>query len=354
MKNFKYSFGVFERSPNQQTSLSLRFPFRCKAISFLIFLITFSHASVAQNPTGIAWHYHSTPRFVIAYREQDQTLAIRVLDELQQRQQQLAAQLGYEPQRVITVFLCPTQQIFDRMTGGVVPHWGEAAANAEQWRIFLKTPAASDTRELLPVTVTHELAHLCLAELATPTQMPNARPNSLPRWFNEGAAILLSGEPRYSDPTLISRALLTNSIVEFDEIDDLLSFNSARAGLAYAESYHAVHFMISRFGANALRQFAQACSIHNDTRQAFQVAFNEDLWDFEVAYFDYLRQHFRWYFLLDDSFLFGAIIVILVIAGFLLTRWRARRKMKEWEDEEAPSSPEGNGEDEQNRRLPVE
>ncbi|MGH7597441.1 MAG: hypothetical protein ACREOI_13895, partial [bacterium] len=149
---------------------SLRFPFRCKTIYIFAFLTTLSFSSVAQNPAGITWLYHSTPRFVIAYREADKTLAIHVLDELQQRQQQLAAQLGYQPRRVITVFLCPTQQIFDRMTGGAVPHWGEAAANTAQWRIFLKTPAASDTRELLPVTVTHELAHLCLAELATPTQ----------------------------------------------------------------------------------------------------------------------------------------------------------------------------------------
>ncbi len=330
------------------------FSFRCPI--FFFFFIASAIFTFAQNPAGIVWHYHSTPRFVIAYREQDQTLAIRVLDELQQRQQQLAAQLGYQPRRVITVFLCPTQQIFDRMTGGMVPHWGEAAANTAQWRIFLKTPAASDTRELLPVTVTHELAHLCLAELATPTQTLEARPNSLPRWFNEGAAILLSGEPRYSDPTLISRALLTNSIVEFDEIDDLLSFHSARAGLAYAESYHAVHFMITRFGAGAVRQFAQAFGAHNDARRAFHAAFNEDLWDFEVAYFDYLRHHFRWYFLLDESFLFGMVIVILLIAGFLITRRRARRKMKEWEDqeEEASSPPEGNGENEQDRRLPAE
>jgi hypothetical protein len=313
---------------------SLRFLFRCKAIYIFGFLTIFSFSSVAQNSTSITWHYHSTPRFVIAYREQDQTLAIRVLDELQQRQQQLAAQLGYQPRRVITVFLCPSQQIFDRMTGGAVPHWGEAAANTAQWRIFLKTPAASDTRELLPVTVTHELAHLCLAELATPAEALDAKPNSLPRWFNEGAAILLSGEPRYSDPTLISRALLTNSIVEFDEIDDLLSFHSARAGLAYAESYHAVHFMITRFGAEAVRQFAQAFGVHNDARKAFHAAFNEDLWDFEVAYFDYLRQHFRWYFLLDESFLFGMAILILLIAGFLITRRRARRKMKEWEKED--------------------
>jgi hypothetical protein len=310
------------------------FPLRPRSpmgISFvcIIFFILFQFPAFAQDLSGITWHYHSTPRLVVAYREADRTLAIRMLDELQQRRQRLAAQLGYQPRRVITVFLCPTQQIFDRMTGGALPHWGEAAADVAQWRIFLKTPAASDSRTLLPATVTHELAHLCLAELAAP--------QALPRWFNEGAATLLAGESRHAEPTLISRALLTNSLIDFDVIDDLLSFPNAQAALAYAESYHAVSFMSQRFGVDAIRNFAQALGAHPEPRQAFHAAFGADLWDFETEYFDYLRRHFRWYFLLDESFLFGGVILILVVAGFFVTRWRTKRKVKEWEAEESPS-----------------
>ncbi|MDZ7344902.1 MAG: peptidase MA family metallohydrolase [candidate division KSB1 bacterium] len=300
---------------------------------FLLILF-FAFAAFAQSPAGINWHYHSTPRFVIAFQQQDRVLSMRVLGELQQRDQQLSERLGYQPRRAITVFLCPTQYIFERMTGGAVPHWGEAAANVAQFRIFLKTPAASDNRQLLPVTVTHELAHLCLAELAMPPNKTTATPRPLPRWFSEGAAILLSGENRYAHPTVISRAILTNSLVEFDTIDDLLSFPSARAELAYAESYHAVNFMTQRFGPEAIRKFAQAVGEWGETPQAFRAAFGEDLWDFEVAYFDYLRQQFRWYFLLDESFLFGAVIVTLLIAGFFITRWRTKKKLKEWEEED--------------------
>jgi hypothetical protein len=323
------------RNCNPKHILSLRFLFRC---AFLLFL--FPASAVAQNPAGINWHYHSSASIVVAYREADQTLALRVLSELQQRQQLLARRLEYQPRRVITVFLCPTPAIFDHMTGGGVPHWGEAAANTAQWRIYLKTPAASDSRELLPVTVTHELAHLCLAEIASP--------NQLPRWFNEGAAIFLSNEPRHADPTIISRALLTNSLVDFEEIDDLLTFPNARAALAYAESYHAVNFMAKRFGSGAIRKFAQTLGQTPDTREAFQNACGEDLWNFEAEYFDFLRQQFRWYFLLDESVLFGGAILILVIAGFFVTRWRTRKKVKEWEvedrdDEEEPLPPEIDG-----------
>jgi hypothetical protein len=322
--------------------------------SLLRLLAIFAFSAFAQNPTGITWHYHSTPGFVIAYREQDRNLAIRVLGELQQRQQQLADRLGYQPRRPITVFLCPSQYIFDQMTGGVVPHWGEAAANVMQFHIFLKTPAASNTRGLLPVTVTHELAHLCLAELATPA---GTMPNPLPRWFNEGAAILLSGEHRYAQPTIISQAIFTNSLLEFDEIDDLLTFQSTRAGLAYAESYHAINFMMQQFGVEAIKKFARALADNANSRQAFHAAFGEDLWDFEVAYFDYLRERFRWYFLLDETFLFGFVIVVLLIAGFFITRWRTKKKIKEWEDEEDEdddatwkSQTDGEGEDGQHLR----
>jgi len=306
---------------------SLRFSFHCA-----IFFFLFQFSAIAQNPAGINWHYHSSSSFVVAYRKADQTLAIRVLGELQERQRQLAQRLAYQPRRVITVFLCPTQYIFDRMTGGSVPHWGEAAANTAQWRIYLKTPNASDTRELLPSTVTHELAHLCLAELA--------QPHTLPRWFNEGAAILLANEARPADPTIISRALLTNSLVDFEEIDDLLSFPNARAALAYAESYQAVSFMTQRFGKDAIDKFARVLAAQSDSRHAFRIAFGEDLWNFEAEYFDYLRRHFRWYFLLDESFLFGGIILLLLVAGFLVTRWRTKKKMREWENEESDDEKE--------------
>lgn len=310
---------------------SLRFFFRCA-----IFLFLFQFSAVAQNPASLNWHYHSSSSFVVAYREADETLAIRVLGELQERQRQLAQRLAFQPRRVITVFLCPTQYIFDRMTGGGVPHWGEAAANTALWRIYLKTPAANNAREVLPATVTHELAHLCLAELA--------QPHALPRWFNEGAAMLLSNEARPADPILLSRALLTKSLVDFEEIDDLLSFPNVRAALAYAESHQAVRFLTQRFGEDAITKLARALAEQPEPRQAFLTAFTEDLWNFETEYFDFLRRRFRWYFLLDESFLFGGIILILLVAGFLVTRWRTRKKMKEWENEEEilSSEPEDN------------
>ncbi len=292
------------------------------AIHIFSFFVFLPLQAVSQT-----WQYHSTARFVIAYSPSEKKLATRVLDELQLQQQSLSQQLQFQPERAITVYLCPTQAAFDRITGGVIPHWGAAAADPQQWRIFLKSPAASSNKELDGQTAKHELAHLMLAEMAYP--------KPLPRWFNEGAAILLAGETDHVDPLTISRAMTTNSLLTFDEIEAMLSLPHAQAALAYSESYHAVKFLVRRHGAEALQKFAEALAVHSAARPAFRAAFGEDLWDFEIAYFDHLRQDFRWYVLVDESLIWGGVILVLVVMGYAATRWRNRKKLQEWEAEDS-------------------
>ncbi len=269
------------------------------------------------------WQYHSTSRFVIAYSPEQEKLALQILDEAQTENEQLAQRLQFTPNRTITVYLCPTQSSFDRITGGIIPHWGEAAADPSRWRIFLKSLRLNEGKQL---TIKHELAHLLLAELAHPQRVP--------RWFNEGAAILLAGETQHLEPALISRAMATNSLLTFDEIEAMLSFPNELASLAYSESYHAVNFLVRRYRFTAITKFAQALAQHPDARAAFQNALGEDLWDFEAEYFDYVRKNFRWYFLLDESLLWGAGIFLLFIAAYVVTRIRTHKKVAEWEEEE--------------------
>ncbi|NUO81315.1 hypothetical protein HUU05_14650 [candidate division KSB1 bacterium] len=272
---------------------------------------------------------------------------MQLLGEVQAEDTQLAERLQFMPRRTITIFLCPTQSSFERLTGGIIPHWGEAAADPVHWRIFLKAPRLQEGKQ---ITIKHELAHLLLAELA--------HPHRLPRWFNEGAAIFLAAETQHLEPALISRAMVTNSLLSFDDIEALLSFPNEKAGLAYSESYHAVNFLVQRHGFAALAEFAQALAQHPNPRAAFQSACGEDLWDFEVAYFDYVRKKFRWYFLLDENVLWGVGIFTLFIAAYIVTRMRTRKKAAQWENEERetpseeePDAREENDEDhdEQNR-----
>ena len=278
----------------------------------------------ANSASPQSWQYHSTARFVLAYSPEQKNFALQILSEVQAEDRRLAARLQFTPRRAITVYLCPTQSSFDRLTGGVIPHWGEAAADPVLFRIFLKTPRSQNEKR---VTIKHELVHLLLAEMA--------HPNRLPRWFNEGAAILLAGETQHIEPALISRAMATNSLLTFDDIEAMLAFLNEKVSLAYSESYHAVNFLARRHGVAAIRNFAQALAQNAEPRAAFQSAFAEDLWDFEIAYFDYVRETFRWYFLWDETVLWGVGILSLFIAAYIATRLRTRKKAAQWEQEEA-------------------
>jgi hypothetical protein len=312
-----------------------------KAFASLLALLLLLSANAALSQS---WQYHSTARFVLAYSSQHKNLAVQIFADIQNEDRELAARLQFTPEAAITVYLCPTQSSFDRLTGGVIPHWGEAAADPVSWRIFLKAPRINESKR---VTIKHELVHLLLAEMA--------HPNRLPRWFNEGAAILLAAETQHLEPSLISRAMATNSLLTFDDIEAMLAFPGEKASLAYSESYHAVNFLTRRFGFAAIRNYAQALAQEADGRAAFQNAFNEDLWDFEAAYFDYVRENFRWYFLWDETILWGVGIFLLFIAAYIATRLRTRKKAAEWEQEEREplaqeEHPKDKSEDEQERR----
>lgn len=298
-----------------------------KFFALLLIGLIFSAAHLHAQ----SWQYHTTARFVLAYSSSHKNFALQILAELQAEDRELAARLQFTPGRTITVYLCPTQSSFDHMTGGVIPHWGEAAADPVTWRIFLKAPRLNESKR---VTLKHELVHLLLAELAYP--------NRVPRWFNEGAAILLAAETQHVEPALISRAMATNSLLTFDDIEAMLAFPNEKASLAYSESYHAVNFLTRRFGFMAIKNFAHALATHADARTAFHATFNADLWDFETAYFDYVRENFRWHFLWDESILWGVGFFALFIAAYIATRLRTRKKAKEWEQEER----EGDSEEE--------
>lgn len=294
-----------------------------RTASSKIFALLLGFMLFAVRLHAQSWQYHTTARFVLAYSSSHKNFALQILAELQAEDRELATRLQFTPARTITVYLCPTQSSFDRMTGGVIPHWGEAAADPVSWRIFLKAPRLNESKR---VTLKHELVHLLLAELAYP--------NRVPRWFNEGAAILLAAETQHVEPALISRAMSTNSLLTFDDIEAMLAFPNEKASLAYSESYHAVNFLTRRHGFVAIKNFAHALAQHAEARTAFHATFNEDLWDFETAYFDYVRKNFRWYFLWEETILWGVGIFLLFIAAYVATRLRTRKKAKEWEREE--------------------
>lgn len=288
----------------------------------------------AHEAVDAQWQYHATREFITAYTLPDAATANETLRILQLTYRRLQSVFQDQLKAPIVIFICPDRETFSDLSQNVAPDWGDGLADLTNRRMLLLSPSATPYRRPLSDVVAHELIHFMMHDMAGG--------GHLPIWLAEGAAIYYSGEVEHSDPILISRAILTNSLVAFDELDQVLKFEAARASLAYQESYQAVRFLIQRHGETAVRDLCKQLSATTDLNSIFKESFGEDLIDFETAYFDWLRQNYRWQFLLDVSMITWALIIVLMALAIVVVRWRTRRKLAEWEkeDETAANFPE--------------
>src|SRR5688572_1928485 len=113
-------------------------------------------------------------RFTVLFEgAQDERLATRALDVLEEAYERIGIALGAFPQRTITVILY-TQQQFQDITRA--PAW---AAGAYDGRIRIPVRGALDRPEELRRVLFHELAHAMVESIA---------PHGVPAWLAEGLA----------------------------------------------------------------------------------------------------------------------------------------------------------------------
>jgi hypothetical protein len=172
----------------------------------------------------------------------------------------------------------------------------------------------------------HELTHILLNQAV--------RGQPIPRWLNEGIAVYFSREKAFASNSLVSKALLTNSIIPLHEIDNVLSFHAEKAQLAYQESYLAVRFLFEHFGdekvKSILQQLSNGSGIQNAMYYSIGLSFNQ----FEQLWLEKISKSHRWQFLMDfDNYLWIFVLLIFLI-GVFVVRKRNQAKIKQWEEDD--------------------
>ncbi len=273
------------------------------------------------------WNLLDSPPFKIHYLDSDLVYTREIASLFDIAYKDFVSKLGLRVAEPVNVFVCPTDKLFNKLTGNFIPHWGEGVANPVKSLIILKSPSLTDNHKRLPKLVRHELAHIMIGQAAT-------HPESLPKWFNEGMAIYLSADEEFTPGTAISKALMSDSIIPLDEIDRVLRFQQAKARLAYEESYSFTLFLIENYGFASVTDLLHYLNAGLPFEQAFQRAFGADLFDMELQWYAYLEDEYRWSFLMDFEFYLWIFILILFIFVFIAIRWRNHRTLKRWEEEE--------------------
>ena len=258
---------------------------------------------------------------------EDRTVGERTAAAMHSSFPALAEVLGYYGNHRVDVLMAGSQREFDRLTGGGLPHWGEAATDYVRRVIILKSPRFSraSLREL-EITAAHELTHHLLGYVTTPGR--------LPRWLNEGLAVLYSNEHGYRSHLVLAKALHSRSLIPLSDVADVLSFERDKANVAYAECGSATAYFLEREGEEGLRAIFSALNVNDSFDKAFTEVIGYDPIDFEIAWRENLRSRYRWYFLLDVDTYIWLLLPALAAVAFVAVRFRNRRIMRRWETEE--------------------
>jgi hypothetical protein len=209
--------------------------------------------------------------------------------------------------------------------GFVLPEWGGGGAIGDSLIIIPVDFKPFLEQSFRQITV-HEIVHIILAR---------AYPSfAVPRWFHEGAAMLLSGELSFEENAIVSKAIFLGRLMPLTAIDSVNGFKRNRADLAYSQSHLAALFLVEQYGMTVLSDILRGARKSKDFKAGMLDAIGLTMREFEEMVEKYIASRYRFVFFVTDSYMWWALIVLLFIVGFIATTIRNRKRAAAMEEEE--------------------
>jgi hypothetical protein len=251
-----------------------------------------------------------------------EALAVRHLDR---RQYEAAARLtGLRgPQPPIRVALAPEGS----PPATAVPDWISGYAYGSLGRVVLlpeRTRSYPDGS--LDELLLHELTHVLVTRAAGGQQVP--------RWFNEGLAMMAGGPWNLEDRTRLTVAMVRGTRRPLAEVDGLFAGSPGEVRLAYALSGALVRDIVLQHGRPAPRRILAAVSRGETFPEAFRGATGTSLRGAVRSFWQRHSFWYRWVPILGSSLTLWMLIVLLAFVAW----WRKRRRVaalrRAWDEEE--------------------
>lgn len=283
-------------------------------IAFILACAFAQSAELRADPFVI--HYESAPREVA-----EETLALL---RTASAQHTARLPLGEQP---LHVYVAHTAAEFNHWSPALPAQRIQGFARSREGIIVIRGPALLGPRASYPGILRHELLHVLIAR--------NTGEDNVPRWLNEGLAMLLSDEGRWSNSLQLANLYRQNRIVGYDTLPYIFEApgNETQFGDAYVQSLAMTTYLRERLGEdsfwaliNDLKtvRFDQALRARAGmTPHDFYDAWHETLWDWSGIV----------------SILTGVSFFQLIILIALFAWWRKRRRgqrlMNQWDEEAA-------------------
>jgi hypothetical protein len=176
-------------------------------------------------------------------------------------------------------------------------------------------------------TFRHELAHIALWDAL------EGRP--VPRWFNEGFAVLASGESSFDRMSVLWTATVADNLIPLAQMERSFPADESTASIAYAEAVDVVRFLLRREEAHRFRGMIDRMEKGHDLEASLKLSYGIDLADLEHEWREDVAKRYTFWPVLFSGTLVWAITLGLFVWAWRRKQARAKKKLARWEREEA-------------------
>ena len=291
-------------------------------------VLVFALALVAFHSLHAADERHT--RFgeglTFLYHEVDAALAEELWPLMVADRQEIMERLRLYPPGTLRVLLAPTREAFAAAHGGGAPPGALGLYYGATRTVLLRSPRTQpgNTWDLRGV-MRHELAHGVL-DLAI------RRP--IPRWLNEGMAILLADEMSFLDDSRLTLLAFRDRMIPLDLLMETFPATGHGLNVAYAQAASFGRYLLRRDGMTGIRRLLRYMAEGASTHAAFRLAYAEPLAMLEAKWHGELSSRFSWLATVTPLSVLGGLGGPLVLIAYLRRRLERRRRYREWEAEE--------------------
>jgi len=229
-------------------------------------------------------------------------------------------------EKPIRVHIASSREQFQELAGDVPTRRIQGFADSADGVIVMRAPHLLAGQGNYDAILRHELLHVLLAR--------NTAPGNLPRWLNEGLAMMLSREDIAPRGMAMARLYSSGDLIEYEELAIVFAApgNELKFGEAYTQSLSMTRHLRKRLGDDRFWVF-----IRDLRDRPFDEAIVAWTGLTPIEFYEDWRGSL-WRTALVASLVTGfslfQIAAVLLVVGYFRRRRRARNTMDRWDRED--------------------
>ena len=201
------------------------------------------------------------------------------------------------------------------------PRWAAALAVPQMGLILSRSPGQLTNPRDFRLLLIHELTHLHLA-----AALGRRRP---PLWLEEGLCMYAAGEGGWGRAVDMARGVLGGEFIPFADLDKKFPIKARSAGLAYAQSYYFIGYLLSKYGPETPALLIKALDQGMDVTTALHQVTGKGLVAVEGGFKAAMESRFSWLAVLTTAGALWGVLAVFMGVGLVVRRRRQLKRRRE-------------------------